>query len=166
MESKHQIKLDIGKITDSNVFNHKPAFRPGVKIAQQFEAELLRFADHFKTRRVYVVQWHKDTNFRSDFYHKCFKYEDRAIAFDVARHYHVNVQIYDFKNLINKPLEDITSIPSPNHREVIELWKTFNTCCVCHSETEQCETVYSEARKNRMCKHCIDKFARWPIKGG
>lgn len=144
----------------------KPAFRPSVKIAQHFEAELLMFADHFKTRRVYVVNWYKDENFRIDFYYKCFKYEDRAIAYDIARLYHTHVQIYDFKNLIDKPLEYIASIPSPNRREAMKLWKTFNTCCVCHSETEQCENVLFRGKKNRMCKHCIDKFARWPTKGG
>jgi hypothetical protein len=144
----------------------KPTFRPGVKIAQHFEAELLMFADHFKTRRVYVVNWHKDENFRIDFYYKCFKYEDRAIAYDVARHYYTHVQIYDFKNLIDKPLEYIASIPSPNRREAMELWKTFNTCCVCHSETEQCENVLFRGKKDRMCKHCIDKFVQWPTKGG
>jgi hypothetical protein len=46
------------------------------------------------------------------------------------------------------------------------LWKTFNTCCICHSETEQCENVLFGGKKDRMCKHCIDKFARWPTKGG
>lgn len=136
----------------------KPTFRPGIKITQHFEAELLRFADRFKTRRVYVVQWHKDSNFRIDFYYKCFKYEDRAIAYHTARHYHADVQIYDFKNLIDKPLKYIASIPSPNRREAIELWKTFNTCCVCHSEIEQCENVLFRGKKDRMCKHCIDKI--------
>lgn len=157
MESKRQIKLNIGKIINTKIF-YMPTDRRCEQIAQQFEAELLRFADHFKTRRVYVVQWHKDTNFRIDFYYKCFKYEDRDIAYDVAHHYHTYVQIYDFKKLIDKPLEYIASIPSPNHREMIELWKTFNTCCACHSETEQCENILFRGKKDRMCKYCIDKI--------
>lgn len=159
------IKIHIGLPKQIELLDTpKPTFRPGIKIAQHFEATLLRFADHFKTRRVYVVQWQKEEYFRIDFYYKCFKYEDRAIAYDVARHYHTHVQIYDFKNLIDKPLEYIASIPSPNRREAIELWKTFNTCCVCRSETEQCENILFRGKKDRMCKHCIDKFAQWPTK--
>lgn len=164
MEPKHEIKLDIGKITSSDIFDHKPTFRPGVKIAQQFEAELLRFADHFKTRRVYSVEWHEYHNFCVDFYHKFFKYEDRAIAYDLAHYYHAHVQIYDFKNLIDKPLEYIASIPSPNRREAIELWKTFNTCCACHGESTQCDNVLFMGKKDRMCKHCIERYCWFPIK--
>lgn len=165
MESKHKIKLDIGKFVDPNII-YKPTDRRGAEIAQRYEAEVLRFADHFKTRRVYVVRWNEYSMFRIDFYYKCFKYEDRAIAYDIARHHHSYVNIHDFKNLIDKPLEYIASIPSPNRREAIELWKTFNTCCVCHSETEKCENVLFRGKKDRMCKHCIDKFVRWQIKGG
>lgn len=158
MEPKHKIRLDIGKITNSDIFDFRPTFRPGVKVAQQFDNELLRFADHFKTRRVYVVEWHEYKAFRVYFYHKCFKYEDRDMAFDIARHYHAHVQIYDFKNLIDKPLEYIASIPSPNQREAIELWKSFNTCCVCHSESNQCENVQFRGKKDRMCKHCLERI--------
>lgn len=128
------------------------------KMAEQLERDLLLFADRFKTRRVYCVEFHKDNNFRMDFYSKMFKYEDRALAFDMARRFHGLVKIYDFKKLVESPLVFIQHMPSPNRREAEELWKTFNTCCLCHSDKNVCTNVLFMGKNDRMCFGCLNEI--------
>lgn len=160
MDVKHKINVGIfNKTDDLDLDFLKPKFEPhGAKIAISFERQLLLFADRFKTRRVYVVNWTEDKGFRLDICSKMFKYEERDIAYTLARHYHCHVIFYDFKKLIDSPLEYIIQFPSPNRREAEELWKTFNTCCLCNSEKNQCEDVIFRGKKNRMCKCCLDKL--------
>ena len=158
MSERINVKLNVtvsDKTDDLDFLKPKPI---GERLALNFERQLLLFADRFKTRRVYVVNWTEDKGFRLDFCSKMFKYEERDIAYSLARHYHANVLFYDFKKLIDSPLEYIRQFPSPNRSEAEELWKTFNTCCLCFSEKNQCEDVIFRGKKNRMCKCCLDKL--------
>jgi hypothetical protein len=157
---KCNVKLNVGIFNNTDDLDFlNPKEKPiGEKIALDFERQLLLFADRFKTRRVYVVNWTEDKGFSLDFCSKMFKYEERDIAYSLARHYHANVIFYDFKKLINYPLEYIRQFPSPNRSEAEELWKTFNTCCLCFSEKNQCEDVIFRGKKDRMCKYCLDKL--------
>ena len=160
MEQKRKINVRIfDKIDDLNLDFLKPEYEPiGAKIASQFERDILLFADRFKTRRVYVVEWTEDKGFRLDFLSKMFKYEDRQHAYYLAKHYKCHVIFYDLKKLIDLPLEYIRQFPGQNRREAEELWKTFNTCCLCCSELNQCEDVIFRGKKARMCKYCLDKI--------
>ena len=160
MNGRINVKLNTGIFNKTDDLDFlKPKEKPiGEKIALDFERQLLLFADRFKTRRVYVVNWTKDKGFRLDFCSKMFKYEERDIAYTLARHYDAHVLFYDFKKLINSPLEYIRQFPSPNRKEAEELWKTFNTCCLCFSEKNQCEDVIFRGKKDRMCKYCLDKL--------
>lgn len=137
------------------------------KRLRQFEQELLLFADRFKTRRVYCTGFTVDRSrngiFRLDYNYKFFTFDDRSLAFELARHHHSHVQIYNFANLINHSLEWVESIPSPNCREAVELWKTFNTCDVCHLE-DQCVDARVYGKLGRVCKSCIDKYRQFPIR--
>ena len=141
---------------------------PGYKLLRQFEKELLRFADRFKTRRVYCVFITKDRSrdglFQLDRYYKFFTFDDRSLAFGLARYHHGRVQIYNFASLINQSLELVEHVPSPNRYEAIELWKTFNTCDICHSKSP-CTDVRVRGSLGRVCKSCIDKYCRFTIKG-
>lgn len=135
------------------------------RVDRKLESDLLRFADRFKTRRIYCVQWHEDKNFCINFYYKFFKYEDRATAYSMARYYKVGVQIYDFKKLIDiSPIYKAT-FPFRFSREAAELWKTFNTCVLCKTE-RQCFDVLFRGEKARMCESCIGKFELFPVKTG
>lgn len=61
------IKIDIGKIEpDPKIFEIPSSCisKMARDFSQQFEAELLRFADRFKTRRVYIVNWSIDERFK------------------------------------------------------------------------------------------------------
>lgn len=157
---KCNVKLNVGIFNNTDDLDFlKPKEKLiGEKISLDFERQLLLFADRFKTRRVYVVNWTKDKGFSLDFCSKMFKYEERDVAYYLARHYHANVIFYDFKKLIDSPLEYIRQFPSPNRSEAEELWKTFNTCCLCFSEKNQCEDVIFRGKKDRMCKYCLDKL--------
>lgn len=157
---KCNVKLNVGIFNNTDDLDFlKPKEKLiGEKIALDFERQLLLFADRFKTRRVYVVNWTEDKGFSLDFCSKMFKYEERDVAYYLARHYHANVIFYDFKKLIDSPLEYIRQFPSPNRSEAEELWKTFNTCCLCFSEKNQCEDVIFRGKKDRMCKYCLDKL--------
>lgn len=138
---------------------------PGYKWLRQFEEELLVFADKFKTRRVYSAEFTVDRSreriFRLDHYYKFFTFDERSLAYSLARHQRGHVQIYNFANLINHSLEWVEHVPSPNRDAAIELWKTFNTCDICHSEA-QCVDARVYRKLGRVCKSCIDKYCRFP----
>lgn len=160
------IKLSVGNIrTDFEEVCMPVRSVPNYKWLRQFEEELLRFADRFKTRRVYcatfTVDRSRDMIFRLDSYYKFFTFDDRSLAYDLARHYRGHVQIYNFTNLINHSLEWVEHVPSPNRYEAVELWRTFNTCDVCHSEA-QCIDARVYRKLGRVCKSCIDKYCRFP----
>lgn len=151
--------------TDFKEFKMPVRHVPDLKWLRQFEDELLIFANRFKTRRVYSAEFtvdrSRDSIFRLDHYYKFFTFDDRSLAFDLARHYRGHVQIYNFANLINHPLEWVEHVPSPNRYAAIELWKTFNTCNMCHSEV-QCVDARVYHKLGRVCKSCIDKYCRFP----
>ena len=164
---KIPIRLSVSNIrTDFEEVRMPVRHAAGYKWLRQFEEELLRFADRFKTRRVYCAEFtvdrSRDMIFRLDRYYKFFTFDDRALAFDLARHYRGHVQIYNFANLINHPLEWVEHLPSPNRYEAIELWKTFNTCDICHREG-QCVDAKVYRKLGRVCKSCIDKYCQFPI---
>lgn len=156
------IRLYKGKIrTDFEEVLMPVRHAPGVKWLRQFEEELLVFADKFKTRRVYCVVFtvdrSKDMIFRLERYYKFFTFDDRSLAYDLAKHHRGHVQIYNFANLINQSLEWVEHVPSPNRYWAIELWKTFNTCDICHAEA-QCIDAQVYRKLGRVCKSCIDKY--------
>ena len=77
------------------------------KMADDFQAEILRFADQKKSRRVYVAKWTESKDFSIRFGHKCFAYNERDLAFDLCRHINkqqgvlnARVLIIDFKNIV------------------------------------------------------------------
>lgn len=161
------IKLSVGNIrTDFEEVCMPVQHAPGYKWLRQFEEELLLFADKFKTRRVYcamfTVDRSRDMIFRLDRYYKFFTFDERSLAYDLARHHHGNVQIYNFANLINHSLEWVEHVSSPNRYEAVELWKTFNTCDICHCEV-QCVDAQVYGKLGRVCKSCIDKYCQFPI---
>lgn len=161
------IRLSPGSIrTDFEEVQMPIRNTPNFKWLRQFEEELLYFADRFKTRRVYcamfTVDRSRDMIFRLDRYYKFFTFDDRSLAFDLARHHHGRVQIYNFANLINHSLEWVEHVPSPNRYRAIELWKTFNTCDICHYEA-QCVDAQVYGKLGRVCKSCIDKYCQFPV---
>lgn len=156
------IRLNAGKIrTDFEEVLMPVQSVPSFKWLTQFEEELLRFADRFKTRRVYCAEFTVDRSpdgiFRLDSYCKFFTFDDRSIAYNLARHHHGHVQIYNFANLINHSLEWVERVPSPNRDQAIELWKTFNTCDICHAEAK-CVDAQVYRKLGRVCESCIDKY--------
>lgn len=157
------IKIDIGKIKPDLKISEIPEL-PLSKItcdwSRHFEEELLRFADRFKTRRVYVLNWTRDEHFKITWYQKLFTYNDRAHAYAMARHVHGNVTWYDFKRIVDLPLKGVKQIPSPNQQLAIELWKTFNTCALCHAEN-RCKTVLFQGKQDRVCIDCLEKYCRF-----
>ena len=162
------IRLSAGSIrTDFEEVQLPVQNTPSFEWLRQFEEELLRFADRFKTRRVYGAEFtidrSRDMIFRLDRYYKFFTFDARSLAFGLARHHHGRVQIYNFASLINHSLEWVESVPSPNRYLAIELWKTFNTCDICHHEV-QCVDAQVYGKLGRVCKSCIDKYCRFPIK--
>lgn len=159
------IRINCGNIrTDFEEFR-MPIHETMGRVLRQFEKELLIFADIFKTRRVYCAQYsvdHRNNNiFRMDTFYKFFTFDDRSLAYDLARHCRGHVQIYNFANLINNSLEWVEHVPSPNRYEAIKLWKTFNTCDICHSEV-QCVDAKVYGKLGRVCKSCIDKYCQFP----
>lgn len=161
------IRLNVGSIrTDFEEVCMPVQHNPSYKWLHQFEEELLLFADKFKTRRVYSAEFTIDRSregtFRLDHVYKFFTFDERSLAYSLARHHRGRVQIYNFANLINNSLEWVAHVPSPNRREAIELWKTFNTCDVCHLE-DQCVDARVYGKLGRACKSCIDKYCQFPI---
>lgn len=157
------IKIDIGKITpDPKIFEVPESCisKSALNFSRRAEEELLLFADRFKTRRVYAVAWTRDERFKITWYQKLFTYNDRADAFAMARHVHGNVTWYDFKKVVDLPLEGVKQIPSPNQQLAIELWKTFNTCALCHAEN-RCKTVLFRGKQDRVCIECLEKDCRF-----
>lgn len=162
------IRLNVGNIRpDFEEVRMPVCYAPGFKWLRQFEEELLVFTDRFKTRRVYctfaTVDRSRDGIYRLDRYYKFFTFEDRSLAFAFARHYHGRVHIYNFANLINHSLEWVEHVPSPNRYAAIELWKTFNTCDICHCEN-QCVDARVYHKLGRVCKPCIDKYCQFTAK--
>lgn len=136
-----------------------PIFRAADRTAVRKEADILLFADHFKTRRVYCAEWVEDKGTRIDLCWKLFSFEYRSFAFDCARHYHGNVCIYNLSPLVNMPLKCVLCMNRlPNSGLAEELWKTFNECCYCHS-VQACKDVMFMGKKQRMCFSCLDHFA-------
>lgn len=160
------IKIDIGKIEPDPKIFEIPAScisKRAHDFSRRVEEELLRFADRFKTRRVYVVNWSIDERFKITWYQKFFAYNDRADAYAMARHAHGNVTWYDFKRIVDLPLEGVKQIPSPNQPLAIELWKTFNTCALCHAEN-RCKTVLLRGKQDRVCIECLEKYCNFKRK--
>ena len=155
-ERECTIKLGPTKRLDTPTFK-MPVMDPARAIAEQLECKLLLFADRFKTRRVYFVQWTEDKNFSLINHYKMFTHDNRAEAYHLARFYRTNVKIYDFKKIIDLPLEAIRHIPSPNRREAEELWKTFNTCARCNGQSKCFDVMYF-GQKKRLCNYCIYKL--------
>lgn len=157
------IKLSIAKFIPSLAqFEYKEL--PGSKLAVQFERDLLIFADRFRTRRVYAVQWTKDRAsdglFRIDTYCKFFTFNNRAMAYECARHCKAAVHIYDFKHIQDAELDSIKRLHGPNTDVAVELWKTLNTCADCGS-IEPCKTVQWRGSRSRMCLRCLHHWASY-----
>lgn len=156
------IKLSLANrfIQPSVRFEYKEP--PGTKIAIQFERDLLMFADRFRTRRVYAVQWTKDRAsegiFRVDCHYKFFTFNNRALAYDVARHYKVGVRIYDFKCIQDAELDSIKRLHGPNADMAVELWKTLNTCANCGS-VSPCKTASWRGTRQRLCLACLHRWS-------
>lgn len=157
------VKIDIGKIEpDPKIFEipESPLSKSVRDWSRRFEEALLRFADRFKTRRVYVVNWSINERFKMTWYQKFFAYNDRTDAYAMARHVHGNVTWYDFKRIVDLPLEGVKQIPSPNQPLAIELWKTFNTCALCHTEN-RCKTVLLRGKQDRICIECLENYCNF-----
>lgn len=157
------IKLSIDKFVPPSVqFEYKEPL--GAKIATQFERDLLMFADRFRTRRVYVVQWTKDRCsdgiFRLDHYCKFFTFGNRAHAYEIARHCKVAVRIYDFKWIQDAELDSIKRLYSPNTDMAVELWKTLNTCASCGS-VKPCKTAQWRGTRQRICLACLHRWSNY-----
>ena len=123
------------------------------KMADDFQAEILRFADQKKTRRVYVTKWAESKDFSIRIGHKCFAYNERDIAFDLCRHINklqgilnACVQIIDFKNIVAKAL-----------------WDTFHECCCCGRIAPVVHDCIWKGEKSRACEDCLDKYARFKV---
>lgn len=158
-DGRVKIKLDWNGFEPLPHIDTTPVFRAAERMAVQKEADILRFADHFKTRRVYCAEWMEDKGTRIDFCWKLFSFEYRSFAFDCARHYHGNVLIYHLSPLLNMPSKCIVCMSHlPNGRLAEELWKTFNECCRCH-QLRLCKDVLFMGKKQRMCLSCLDYFA-------
>ena len=102
MNSERECTIKLGPIKRLDTPTFKmPVMDPARAIAEQLECELLLFADRFKTRRVYFVQWTEDKNFSLINHYKMFTHDNRAEAYHFARFYRTNVKIYDFKKIID-----------------------------------------------------------------
>lgn len=157
------IKIDIGKIKpDPKIFEVPESCisKSARNFSRRAEEELLLFADRFKTRRVYVLTWTHDERFKITWHQKLFTYNGRADAYAMARYVHGNVTWYDFKKVVDLPLEGVKQIPSPNQQLAIELWKTFNTCALCHAEN-RCKTVLFRGKQDRVCIECLEKYCNF-----
>ena len=118
------------------------------KMADDFQAKILRFADQNKTRRVYVAKWTESKDFSIRIGHKCFAYNERDIAFDLCRHINkqqgvlnARVQIIDFKNIVDLSQEEIERLRiAPVVHDCI--WK---------------------GEKSRACQDCLNKYARFKV---
>ena len=141
------------------------------KMADDFQSEILRFADQKKTRRVYVSEWTDSNNFRISFCHKCFAYNERGIAYDLFRHINkqqgvlnARVQIIDFKNIVDLPHEEIERLSLyPGYREAKALWDTFHECCCCGSIAPVVHDCIWKGEKSRACEDCLNKYARFNV---
>ncbi len=157
------IRLPINKFVPPSVqFEYKEPF--GIKIGIQFERDLLMFADRFRTRRVYVVQWTKvrcsDEIFQLNTHCKFFTFNNRAHAYEIARHCKAVVRIYDFKHIQDVELDSIKRLHSPNTDMAVELWKTLNTCAVCDS-VKPCKTVQWRGTGQRICLACLHRWSNY-----
>lgn len=141
------------------------------RVANEFEHYILDFAGRFKTRRVYVLTYNKDAVcrlevFRLDFYYKAFTYDDRWMAFDMARFakkemgiHAVTVQIYDFKKLVDMSYNEIESTKhSPCYRDAKFLWDTFHECCCCKRIAPIVRDCLWAGKKSRICEDCFMKY--------
>ena len=141
------------------------------KMADDFQSEILRFADQKKTRRVYVAKWTESKDFSIRIGHKCFAYNERDIAFDLCRHINkqqgvlnARVQIIDFKNLVDLPQEEIERLRFyPGYREAKALWDTFHECCCCGSIAPVVHDCIWKGEKSRACEDCLNKYARFKV---
>lgn len=130
------------------------------KMADDFQSEILRFADQKKTRRVYVAKWAESKDFSIRIGHKCFAYNERGIAYDLFRHINkqqgvlnARVQIIDFKNIVDLPHEEIERLSLyPGYREAKALWDTFHECCCVGASLRSCMIVYGKERSQGHAK--------------
>lgn len=137
------------------------------RVANEFEHYILDFAGRFKTRRVYVLTYNKDAGNRLDFYYKAFTYDDRRMAYDMARFakkemgiYAVTVQIYDFKKLVDMSYNEIESTKHfPCYRDAKFLWDTFHECCCCKRIAPIVRDCLWAGKKSRICEDCFMKYA-------
>lgn len=137
------------------------------RIANEFEHYLLDFAGRFKTRRVYVLTYHKDAGHRLDSYYKAFTYDDRRMAYEMARYtkkqmgiYAVNVQIYDFKKLVDMSYNEIEATKRfPCYRDAKFLWDTFHECCCCKRIAPLVRKCIWRGEKSVICEDCFMKIA-------
>lgn len=140
-------------------------------LAEKFESDILRFADHFKTRRVYVVKWVEDKNFRISVCHKNFTFNDRRLAYDMCRYINnqqgvlnARVKIFDFKNIVDLSLDEIERLRYfPNFNEVKSLWETFHECCCCGRIAPVVHNCTWMGKKARACEDCLHKYARFNV---
>lgn len=141
------------------------------KMANDFQSEILRFADQKKTRRVYVAKWTESKDFSIRFCYKCFAYNERGIAFEVCRHINKQqgvlnalVQIIDFKNIVDLPQEEIERLRFyPGYREAKSLWDTFHECCCCGRIAPVVHDCIWKGETSRACEDCLNKYARFKV---
>lgn len=141
------------------------------KMADYFQAEILRFADQKKTRRVYVTKWTESKDFSIRFCHKYFAYNERYLAFDLCRHINkqqgilnARVQIIDFKNIVDLPQEEIERLRFyPGYREAKDLWDTFHECCCCGRIAPVVHDCIWNGEKSMICEDCLNKYARFKV---
>ena len=129
--------------------------------ARDWERFILRFAERFKTRRVYVVHFTKERPFRINLYMRPYTFEDRRFAFLEARQTHGTVHIHDFKNLLQMPFKCVRCIRwhSPNSDVFEEYWKTMNECSLCHRHGSTRAGQFM-GELVRICDECHHKLTK------